>query len=91
MEITGILKVKFDTQVVSEKFSKREFVLTTDASTQYPQHVPMQVTQNKCWLLDDINEGDELKVSFNIRGREWQGPQGTKYFATIDCWKIEEL
>ena len=91
MEITGTLKAKFDTQLVSDKFKKREFVLTTDASTQYPQHIPMQVTQDKCWLLDGINEGDEIKVQFNIRGREWNGPQGVKYFATIDVWKLERM
>ena len=91
MEITGQLKVKFDTQKVSEKFSKREFVLTTEASTPYPQHVPMQVTQEKCGLLDGINIGDEVKVHFNIRGREWNGPQGVKYFATLDAWKFEKM
>ena len=91
MEITGTLKVKFDTQKVSDQFSKREFVLTTEANTPYPQHVPMQVTNDKCWLLDALNPGDELKVDFNIRGREWNGPQGTKYFVTIDAWKLEKL
>ena len=90
MEITGILKVKFDTQVVSDRFSKREFILTTDHTTQYPQHVSMQLTQDKCWLLDALNPGDELKVHFNIRGREWNGPQGIKYFNTIDVWKVEK-
>lgn len=91
MEITGTLKVKFDTQKVSDRFSKREFVLTTEANTPYPQHVPMQVTNDKCWLLDALNPGDELKVHFNIRGREWEGPQGTKYFVTIDAWKLEKM
>lgn len=91
MEITGILKVKFDTQKVSDRFSKRELVLTTGSNTPYPQHVPMQVTQDKCILLDQFNEGDEVKVQININGREWNGPQGIKYFATIDVWKIEKV
>lgn len=91
MEITGILKVKFDTQEVSQSFKKREFVLTTESNTQYPQHISMQVTQDKCWLLDAINEGDEVKVQFNLRGREWNGPQGIKYFNTIDVWKLERM
>ena len=30
-EITGKLKVKNDKQVVSDKFTKREFVITTEA------------------------------------------------------------
>ena len=81
--------MKADTQIVSDRFSKREFVLTTEANTPYPQHVSFQVTQDKCNLLDQFNEGDELKVSFNLRGREWNGPQGIKYFNTLEAWRIE--
>jgi hypothetical protein len=91
MEVTGTLKVKFDTQKVSDRFSKREFVLTTEANTPYPQHVSFQVTQDKCNLLDQFNEGEELKVQFNLRGREWNGPQGVKYFNTLEAWRIERF
>ena len=91
MEVTGQLKVKFDTQKVSDKFSKREFVLSTDLSTPYPQHVSFQVTQDKCSMLDQFNPGDELKVQFNLRGREWNGPQGIKYFNTLEAWRIEKV
>lgn len=88
MEITGTLKVKNDTQVVSDKFKKREFVLTTEASTPYHQHVTFQCTQDKCDLLDKYSVGHELTVSFNLRGREWNGPQGIKYFNTLEAWLI---
>src|SRR4051812_42113033 len=89
MEVIGTIKAKFDTQRVSEKFQKREFVLTTEANTPYPQHVSFQVTQDKCTVLDQFNEGDEVKVQFNLRGREWNGPQGIKYFNTLEAWRIE--
>lgn len=90
MEVTGTLKVKFDTQKVSDRFQKREFVLSTDLNTPYPQHVSFQVTQDKCNILDNFSEGDELKVQFNLRGREWNGPQGIKYFNTLEAWRIEK-
>lgn len=89
MEVIGVLKVKFDTQRVSDRFQKREFVLTTEANTPYPQHVSFQVTQDKCSLLDAYREGDELRIQFNLRGREWNGPQGVKYFNTLEAWRIE--
>ena len=91
MEVTGILKMKFDTQKVSDRFSKREFVLTTEASSPYPQHVSFQLTQDKCNLLDQYNVGDEMKIQFNLRGREWNGPQGIKYFNTLEAWRIEKM
>jgi hypothetical protein len=91
MEVTGTLKVKFDTQKVSDRFQKREFVLTTEASTPYPQHVSFQLTQDKVNLLDQYNVGDEMKIQFNLRGREWNGPQGIKYFNTLEAWRIEKV
>lgn len=91
MEVIGTLKVKFDTQKVSDRFQKREFVLTTEANTPYPQHVSFQVTQDKCTMLDQFNDGEEIKVQFNLRGREWNGPQGVKYFNTLEAWRIERM
>ena len=88
-ELNGTLKIKNDTQVVSDKFSKREFVLTTDTASQYPQYISLQLTQDKCALLDQFQIGDELKVSFNLRGREWSGPQGIRYFNSLEAWRIE--
>lgn len=91
MEVIGQLKLKYDTQKVSDKFQKRDFVLATDLSTPYPQFVSFQVTQDKCTMLDSFNQGDEIKVQFNLRGREWSSPQGLKYFNTLEAWRIEKV
>ena len=92
MEVTGIIKVKYDTNVVSERFKKRDFVLTIEPGSPYPQHVSFQVVQDKVSMLDNFNVGDEVKVLFNLKGREWTSPQGeVKYFNTIDAWRIEKL
>ncbi len=91
LETTGFLHVKNQTQQVSDKFAKREFVLKTEASSQYPQFVTMQLTQDKCAMLDQFSEGQELKVSFNLRGREWNGPDGVRYFNTLEAWRIESI
>ena len=87
--LTGALKVKNQEQQVSEKFKKREFVVS-DTSSQYPQHISFQLTQDKCSLLEPYKIGDVLKVYFNLRGREWTSPQGElKYFNSLEAWKIE--
>lgn len=89
MDITGTIKMIGQTQKVSDKFSKKEFVLT-DNSTQYAQHISFQLTQQKCDLLDKYKVGDEVKVHFNIRGKEWTSPQGEiKYFVTLEAWRVE--
>src|SRR4051812_14815180 len=89
MELTGTLKVKNNEQQVSDKFKKREFVIT-DNSSQYPQFIQFQLTQDRCALLDSYKEGDEIKVFFNIRGREWKNPQNEiKYFNSLEAWRLE--
>lgn len=92
METVGLLHKKEETQKVSDKFQKRDFVLKTDASTPYPQFVTFQATQDKCSILDKFQEGQEIKVHFNLRGREWNaGEKGIKYFNTLEAWRIESV
>ena len=90
-KIQGIIKVVNPTVQVSEKFAKREFVLT-DNSSMYPQDISFQLTQDKCALLDGINVQDQLEVSFNIKGREWTNPQGeVKYFNSLEAWRLDKI
>ena len=86
LEIEGKLFLDLQTQQVSDKFKKREFVLLTDTHTEYPQHVKMELTQDKCDLLEMFKEGQTIKVSFNLRGREWNG----KYFTNLQAWRIQD-
>jgi translation initiation factor IF-3 len=90
MEVTGKVKVVNPEQQVSASFKKRELVVTTEE--QYPQHIMIEFTQDKCDLLNSYSAGDAVKVSINLRGREWVSPQGeTKYFNSIQGWRIEKM
>lgn len=87
MEVVGIIK---QVQEVTEKgtFKSRNVVVTTEE--QYPQHISVQFVQDKVGLLDTFSEGQKVKVSINLHGREWVNPQGESvYFNTIQGWKIE--
>ncbi|OCB76888.1 DUF3127 domain-containing protein [Flavobacterium crassostreae] len=90
MEVTGKIKVVNPEQQISASFKKRELVVTTEE--QYPQHIMIEFTQDKCDLLNNYTIGEPVKVSINLRGREWVNPQGeTKYFNSIQGWRIEKL
>ncbi len=89
MEVTGTIKVINAEQQVSASFKKRELVVTTDE--QYPQHIMIEFTQDKTDLLSQYSVGDNVKVSINLRGREWTNPQGeVRYFNSIQGWRIEK-
>ena len=87
----GKVKVVGSTVAISEKFSKREFVVVDDTN-MYPQDIMFQLTQDKCNLIDSLAIGDEVEVSFNLNGREWVNPKGeSKFFNTLDVWKISKI
>ena len=68
MNVKGRLHLKGETQQISQKFAKRDFVIETE--DKYPQLVSLQLTQDKCGLLDDYEVGDAIDADINIRGRE---------------------
>lgn len=87
MNVKGKLHVKGETQVISQKFSKREFVIETE--DKYPQKILLQLTQDKCGLLDLWTVGEQMDVDINLRGREWIAPDGkVKYFNTVEAWRL---
>ncbi|TRW26597.1 DUF3127 domain-containing protein [Flavobacterium zepuense] len=90
MEVSGRIKMIDETKAFGANgFRKRELVVTTDE--QYPQHIMIEFTQDKCDLLNNYRVGEPVKVSINLRGREWVNPQGeTKYFNSIQGWRIEK-
>ena len=78
-------------QRVSEKFIKREFVVS-DKSARYPQTILFQATQDRCDLLDSHIVGGLVEVSFNLNGRQWTSKEGqVKTFNTLDAWKITKV
>ncbi|MCF8276541.1 MAG: DUF3127 domain-containing protein [Flavobacteriales bacterium] len=82
-EVTGKLKVKMEEQSFSSGFTKREFVLTTEE--QYPQDIKFELIKDKTSVIDKFKENDTIKVSFNLRGNEYNG----KYFVNLQAWKVE--
>jgi len=85
-KVKGLIKVIGETVQVTEKFSKREVVITVEDG-KYPQHISLQATGDKTSLLDGCRVGEEVEASFNLRGREWQD----KHFNSLELWKIDLL
>jgi len=92
LEVTGKLLVKYETQQVSEKFKKREFVLELAEEINgniYTNFAKMQLVQNKCDIIDRFKEGDLVKVSFNIKGNKWERDGKVNYITNLDAWRME--
>lgn len=89
LKLTGILYRKMDKQQITEKFSKRDFVIETN-DEQYPQLVKFELVNDKTDLIDNYEEGQKITVKFNVTGREWKKDDGTvAYFTALKAWRIE--
>ena len=90
MELQGTVKKIGETQTFASGFQKRELVLLTEE--QYPQPIQIDFLSDKIDLLNNVSEGESVKVGINIRGKEWTNPQGeVKYFNSITGWRIEKV
>ena len=88
LEFKGVVKVKGETVQVSEKFKKRDFVVSSEE--QWPQHISFQLNQDRVDSLGNINVGDIVNVKFGLNGREWKNPTTgeIKYFNTLVAFSV---
>ena len=71
--------------------NKRELWLDVPDG-KYPQVVALECTGDGVSLLDGLHHGDEVRVSFNLRGRSWTDKNGNeKVFNSLNAWKVDRL
>lgn len=83
-ELTGKVKLIQDVQTFGSGFTKREMVVIVEDG-KYPQEINLEFVQDKVSLLDVLQVGQEVTVTFDIRGREYNG----RYFNNLQGWKIQ--
>lgn len=93
LEVTGRLHEKYNTQQITPTFSKREFVLEISEQAAngmtYTNYAAFQLVNAQCAMLDNFNLGDQVKVSFNIRGNRWEKDGQVRYITNLNAWRIE--
>jgi hypothetical protein len=92
-EVTGKIIDILPVNKLSDKFRKREFVIEkkeTGGSAVFVDYIKLQLTQDKCDLINESFMNEEVRVSFNLRGTKWEKEGRTGYFTNLDVWKIEK-
>ncbi len=92
MEIKGKVHEIGAIQQVSETFKKRDLIVEYAENPTYPEYIRFEALQDKTALFDTLKAGDEIEVSFNLRGRPWTNKDGvTSYFNSLVVWRITSL
>jgi hypothetical protein len=82
-DLTGKIKLIQEAKTFNSGFTKREMVVIVEDG-KYPQEINIEFVQDKVALLDDLQAGQEVTVTFDIRGREYNG----RYFNNLQGWKV---
>jgi len=92
-EINGKIILKEDTQQISDRFKKREFVIEVEneRNSDWNDFIKFQLTQDRCDLLETVSVDENIKVSFNIKGRKWEKDGKVNYFSNLEAWRIEKM
>lgn len=84
--LNGHIQEIHETKQVTDSFRKREFVIETIG--EYPQFIKFEVVQGNCEKLHDKKIGDNVDVSFNVKGRKFERDGQVKYFTGLEAWKV---
>jgi single-strand DNA-binding protein len=83
-KLKGKLILKSEPRQISDKFRVMDFVIQTP-DEKYPQSIQFQVMNDRIQEMDKFTTGEEVEVTFDHRGREYNG----KYYNTLNAYKIE--
>ena len=90
MKVKGKVYFIGETKKVSDSFRTRELVVITE--DQYPQTIPLKLTQENCDIADALKLNQHIEASINIRGREWVSPEkDRRFYCSLEAWRIEVL
>ena len=93
-EITGCLVAKYDAVQRTETFKTREFVIEKNDEfngRSISNYIKFQCTQERTTMPDRFNIGDEVKISFNIKGTKWMKEGRENYITNLDAWRMENI
>lgn len=92
MEIKGSVHEIGETQQVTDTFKKRDLVIQYAENPQFVEYIKFEATQDRTAIFDNLSIGDEVEVSFNLRGRPWTNREGvTSYFNSLVAWRVNKI
>ncbi|MFZ4862506.1 DUF3127 domain-containing protein [Sphingobacterium sp. Mn56C] len=92
MEIRGKVHEVGATQQVTESFKKRDIIVAYAENPQFVEYIRFEATQDRVNIFDNLAVGEDIEVSFNLRGRPWTNKEGvTTYFNSLVAWRVTKL
>jgi single-strand DNA-binding protein len=77
---------------ISDRFRKREFVIAIEEKGRdqsWVNYVRLQLENKDVLMIDQFHIGNEIEVTFDIKGSKAEKMGETLFFTNLKAWKIE--
>lgn len=89
LEVEGNVHFKSELEFIGANQLKKQ-ILVVQTDGEFSQKIPIDFIKDKTDLLNNIQVGQKVKVSVNIRGNEYVDKQGnTRFGLNFQGWRIE--
>ena len=92
-EATGKVLAVGETKAYGNNgYEKREVIVdVAPPQARWNNPLPFVLSKEKCALGDGLAIDDEVRITFAINGRAWDGPNGTRYFTDLSVLSLEKV
>lgn len=85
--VRGTVHVTEETKTYGQKGFRKRLVVLEQDNERFTNYIPLEFTGDRCELVDSINVGDEIEVTYRLSGRKWQKDPGSevKFFLNAEA------
>lgn len=91
--VTGQVHLIEQTKSFGQKGFRKRTVVLEQVTGRFTNYLPLEFIADSCDMVDNLNVGDTIKVTYRLTGRKWQRDEQSevKYFLSAEATDYELL
>ena len=86
-KVRGIVHLVEETKTYGQKGFRKRLVVLEQDNGRFTNYIPVEFIQDSCDSADELNDGDEVEITYRLSGRKWQrdAQSEVKYFLSAEA------
>ena len=92
-KIRGLVHVIEGTKTFGAKGFRKRVVVLEQNNGRFTNYIPLEFTNDGCDLVDELNVGDDVEITYRLSGRKWQKDAASevKFFLSAEASSFKVL
>ena len=92
-KVSGVVHLIEETKTYGSKGFRKRLVVLEQEKGNFTNYIPIEFIKDACDKVDEMNEGDEVEVSYRLNGRRWQrdASSDVKFFLSAEAMSFRIL